>query len=85
MRSRRRASDKSSVVVKAEGAVSRVDSRSADAAKYYLKVMKKVVDGGEEFVSKEMKRLTKMMEDGSVKADKKEQFGRRLNALSSFS
>ena len=71
--------------MKAEGAVSRVDSRSADAAKYYLKVMKKVVDGGEEFVSKEMKRLTKMLEDGSVKADKKEQFGRRLNALSSFS
>ena len=85
MRLRRRASDKASVVVKAEGAVSRVDSRSADAAKYYLKVMKKVVDGGEEFVSKEMKRLTKMLEDGSVKADKKEQFGRRLNALSSFS
>jgi len=37
-----------------------------------------------EFVSKEVTRLTKMMDDGSVKADKKTQFGRRLNMLSSF-
>jgi len=37
-----------------------------------------------EFVKKEVSRLTKMMDDGSVKADKKSQFGRRLNMLSSF-
>jgi len=37
-----------------------------------------------EFVTKESTRLKRMMEDGSVKASKKEQFGRRLNVLSSF-
>jgi hypothetical protein len=37
-----------------------------------------------DFISKETTRLKKMMDDGSVKAGKKDQFGRRLNALSSF-
>ena len=37
------------------------------------------------FVEKETTRLKKMMDDGSVKASKKESFGRRLNMLSSFS
>ena len=37
-----------------------------------------------DFVSKETTRLKKMMDDGSVKAEKKAQFGRRLNMLSSF-
>lgn len=37
-----------------------------------------------EFVAKETERLQKMIDDGSVKANKKEQFGRRLNILSSF-
>jgi len=36
------------------------------------------------FVAKETARLKKMIEDGSVKASKKDQFGRRLNMLSSF-
>jgi len=36
------------------------------------------------FLTKETARLKKMMEDGSVKPTKKEQFGRRLNMLSSF-
>ena len=36
------------------------------------------------FVAKETERLQKMIDDGSVKATKKEQFGRRLNILSSF-
>ena len=34
--------------------------------------------------TKETARLTKMMDDGSVAAGKKEQFRKRLNALSSF-
>ena len=83
-RARGRSSDKTAVVKKAEGVAAAIDAKSADAAKYYVKVMKKVVEGGAGFIGKETKRLQKMMDDGSVKADKKEQFGRRLNALSSF-
>lgn len=37
-----------------------------------------------DFVKKEVERLQKMIDDGSVKPNKKEQFGRRLNILSSF-
>ena len=43
----------------------------------------KIAEKGD-FVAKETERLQKMSDDGSVKAAKKEQFGRRLNILSSF-
>jgi len=55
-----------------------------DAGKYYAKVMGKI-DKAADFVEKETARLTKMLDDGSVAAAKKAQFGKRLNALSSFS
>ena len=45
--------------------------------------MTKIAEKGD-FVAKETERLQKMIDDGSVKAAKKEQFGRRLNILSSF-
>merc|ERR1711959_224181 len=60
-----------------------VDEKDAESAKYYTKVMTKAAKDAE-FVSKEVTRLTKMMDDGSVNADEKTQFGRRLNMLSSF-
>jgi len=75
------ASDKAAVAKKA--AAVEVDEKDADAAKYYVKVMTKGAADAD-FVSKETTRLKKMMDDGSVKASKKEQFGRRLNMLSSF-
>lgn len=71
------------VLAKAEAAIADVDPKDADVAKYYVKVIKKIATETD-FVTKETTRLTKMMDDGSVKAAKKEQFGRRLNALSSF-
>ena len=54
-----------------------------EAGKYYAKVMTKVMASAD-FVAKETSRLTKMMDDGSVAVGKKEQFRKRLNALSSF-
>ena len=55
-----------------------------DSAKYYVKVMTKMAESAD-FIKKETTRLQKMIDDGSVKATKKEQFGRRLNIISSFS
>jgi len=69
---------------KAEKAAGAMTASDADSAKYYLKVMTKATADAE-FVSKETTRLQKMIGDGSVKPAKKEQFGRRLNMLSSFS
>ena len=48
-----------------------------------LKVMKKMA-ADDEFIGKEVKRLRKMMDDSSLSQKKRDEFSRRLNALSSF-
>jgi len=75
--------DKAAVLKEAEAAVKSLAEKDADSGKYYVKVMGKVAEKPD-FVAKETERLQKMIDDGSVKAAKKEQFGRRLNILSSF-
>jgi len=75
--------DKAAVLKGAEEAVKGLEAKDADSGKYYVKVMSKVAEKPD-FVGKETERLQKMIDDGSVKAQKKEQFGRRLNILSSF-
>ena len=70
-------------LAKAEAAAKAAGEKDADSAKYYVKVMTKLA-ASSDFVKKETERLQKMIDDGSVKANKKEQFGRRLNILSSF-
>lgn len=54
-----------------------------EVGKYYAKVMTKI-DANADFADKEIARLTKMLDDGSVAPAKKLQFSKRLNALSSF-
>merc|ERR1712087_768311 len=66
------AADKAAVIKKAEAAAA---NSNEETAKYYVKVMQKF-SADTEFVTKESTRLKRMMEDGSVKASKKEQFGR---------
>jgi endoplasmic reticulum protein 29 len=75
--------DKAGSLKKAEAAAKGAGEKDADSAKYYIKVMTKLSEKAD-FVAKETERLQKMIDDGSVKATKKEQFGRRLNILSSF-
>jgi endoplasmic reticulum protein 29 len=77
------AGDKAAVLKQAEAATKALEAKDSDSGKYYVKVMGKVI-ATDDFVKKETDRLQKMIEDGSVKATKKEQFGRRLNILSSF-
>ena len=77
------AGNKDKVLKEAEAAAKKIDAKETDSAKYYVKVMSKAIET-DGFVAKETGRLQKMIDDGSVKASKKEQFGRRLNILSSF-
>ena len=77
------AADKAGTLKKAEGLLAAAAAGDAEYAKYYVKVMTKSVDNAG-FVAKEGDRLQKMIDDASVKPNKKEQFGRRLNILSSF-
>eukprot|EP00325_Prymnesiales_sp_UTEX-LB-985_P035290 CAMPEP_0174719864 /NCGR_PEP_ID=MMETSP1094-20130205/32176_1 /TAXON_ID=156173 /ORGANISM="Chrysochromulina brevifilum, Strain UTEX LB 985" /LENGTH=236 /DNA_ID=CAMNT_0015920255 /DNA_START=27 /DNA_END=737 /DNA_ORIENTATION=- len=75
--------NKAALLKEAEKAAQSLDAKDADSGKYYVKVMGKISEKAD-FVTKETERLQKMIDDGSVKAAKKEQFGRRLNILSSF-
>jgi endoplasmic reticulum protein 29 len=75
--------DAAAATKKAEAAAAKASEKDADAAKYYVKVMTKA-SAASDFIGKETERLQKMIDDGSVKPTKKEQFGRRLNILSSF-
>ena len=75
--------DAKGALKKAEKAAEKIGAADADSAKYYVKVMTKA-STAKDFVVKETERLQKMIDDGSVKPVKKEQFGRRLNILSSF-
>jgi len=78
------AGDTAALIKKAEAAAKALSEADADSGKYYVKVMGKVA-ASKDFVKKETERLQKMIDDGSVTANKKTQFGRRLNILSSFS
>ena len=75
--------DTIAILKKAESTAKGLEAKDADSGKYYVKVMSKVAEKPD-FVTKETERLQKMIDDGSVKPDKKTQFGRRLNILSSF-
>jgi protein disulfide-isomerase A6 len=51
-------------------------------AKYYIKVMRSVLDKAE-FVKNELARLSRML-SGSLRDDKIDEFTKRKNILSSF-
>ena len=59
------------------------ESVAADMAGTYVKIMKKVIEKGAEYIAAEKARVTKLI-DGKVSGDKKGAFKRRLNVLGSF-
>jgi len=52
-------------------------------ATYYVKVMKKVVDKGNDFVKTEIERLGRML-SGDLSAKKSDEFTKRQNILKKF-
>ena len=52
-------------------------------ASYYVKVMKKVVDKGNDFIKTEIERLGRML-SGAVSAQKSDEFTKRQNILKKF-
>ncbi|GJD10221.1 Probable protein disulfide-isomerase A6 [Galdieria sulphuraria] len=75
------------------GAVEEVISRDPSLkgqlkrnAKYYLKVMEKYAQNGEEYIVKEIQRLENMLknEEGNITDSKRANFLRRLHILKSF-
>eukprot|EP00730_Choanoeca_flexa_P004599 TRINITY_DN11745_c0_g3_i1.p1 TRINITY_DN11745_c0_g3~~TRINITY_DN11745_c0_g3_i1.p1 ORF type:complete len:351 (+),score=107.48 TRINITY_DN11745_c0_g3_i1:1097-2149(+) len=72
--------DKASVIEKATEA-----TKDGDAfAKYYVKVMKKISDGDAGYAATEIARLDRVLDGGSVKAERKDSFFIRKNILKVF-
>ena len=59
------------------------DSIAASMGDSYVKIMKKVMEKGDEYIPAEKARVTKLI-DGKLSEDKKNAFKRRLNVLGSF-
>jgi len=78
--------DKEDIIKKAEEQLSLLDEGSKPRlrADIYVKVMKKVLNTGIEFIKKEEKRLKKL-EGGKMTKEKKEEIKERQNILKSFS
>jgi len=57
--------------------------KSTDYANTYVKLMEKILEKGDEFVSKEIQRVENLRKT-KVSADKKESLQKRLNILQSF-
>jgi len=68
---------------KAEAVVAGLSEKLKKTADYYVKVMNRITEKGDDFLTKEKERLSKML-SGSVTADKADEFTVRLNILSSF-
>lgn len=81
------AQDKKAILQEAEKAAeSVVQPDQQRSVKYYMSVMKKIIEKGDAatFIKGEMERLETLL-DSKITDEKKEQFGQRLNILPSFS
>ena len=58
--------------------------RGTQAAKFYVVSMKRIADRGDTYVADETLRLQRMIESGSVKATKVDEFTKRVNVLAAF-
>jgi len=79
-------SDKRDDLLKAaETAISSLTGIDADHAQFYLKYMKAIASKGNDFITSEKERLTKMLSGGNLAAGKLDEFTVRQNILSQFS
>ncbi len=78
--------DRRSILSEAETILSdlgRDEKDKTHKAEIYVKIMKKVVEEGDEFVGREMARIQKVLA-GNLKTDKKKEMQHRLNILKTF-
>eukprot|EP00056_Hartaetosiga_gracilis_P010512 m.155789 g.155789 ORF g.155789 m.155789 type:complete len:356 (-) comp13329_c0_seq1:3468-4535(-) len=70
-----------SVIAEAEEIANKYDDKYA---KYYVKVMKKIQEKGNDYTDTETARLNRILDGGSVKSDKVDSFHIRKNILNKF-
>lgn len=76
--------EKKNIVREAEDEWDKVEGGKAQKrAEIYVKIMRKFVNDGHEFIKKETERVRKLM-DGKITKEKKEEMQERINILKSF-
>lgn len=78
-----KASDKKHVLQRAKAAADKADGADKDTASYYVKAMEKSTASAD-WVQKEFDRLSKMVSDGKISAEKKQGMKMKMNRLSAF-
>jgi len=59
-------------------------TKNKDSGKFYQLTMKKIIEKGEDFIHSEGNRLQRIIESGSIAADKIGEFAKRLNIVNHF-
>ncbi|XP_043924320.1 endoplasmic reticulum resident protein 29 [Protopterus annectens] len=76
--------EQTKVLEKAEIMLSKTEEPNKKSAEHYHKIMSKVLEQGEGFISKEIERISKMVANTKMSDAKKQDLQKRLNRLSSF-
>jgi protein disulfide-isomerase A6 len=77
--------DKSSLVAQAKQLATGLSGLDERLAKLYIRVFEKIAANENDFADKEADRIRRMLESGSVKPAKADEFQMRINVLSAFS
>ncbi|KAI8870065.1 disulfide isomerase [Ramicandelaber brevisporus] len=78
------ASVRTSALTAAKDIVAKLGKDATKYAKYYVKVMEKIIDGNAEFAQKETTRLAKIEAKGNITPEKQDDFVKRRNVLMRF-
>ncbi len=76
--------DKAAVLAEAKEAEGLLTADDAVDASVYIKIMEKVIEKGDKYVSGELKRVNGMISADSISAVKKTTFQRKANVLRAF-
>lgn len=78
------ADDKAALLEQARAAAATVAEDAKENADLYVKFMAKALEKGEGYIAKELARLEKMLDKGSMSSSKVEEVSRKVSVLSSF-
>lgn len=76
--------DHDAAVAGVEKAIASFEGQQARLGKVYLRAMKKVAAGEDSYLEKEMTRLDRMIDSGSLTGPKADEFQMRINVLRQF-
>jgi protein disulfide-isomerase-like protein len=80
------ASGRASILKEAQSAISAMDAKEQQTAKFYELAMRRILDKNDESYGKaEAARLKRVLDSGSIAKGKRSEFARRINIVNQFS